>query len=78
MIEDSGQGIPEELRERIFEPFVSTKQHGTGLGLAVSYGIMERHQGSLSLIPPRYGDGACFELVLPLIVEGENGKDTNR
>jgi len=78
LIEDSGPGIPVELRERIFEPFISTKQHGTGLGLAVSYGIMERHQGSLSLVTPRYGDGACFEVVLPLGVEVENGKNTDR
>lgn len=69
-IEDSGPGIPPELRERIFEPFVSTKQHGTGLGLAVSYGIMERHQGSLAIISPRHGEGACFEIVLPLGSEG--------
>ncbi len=78
VIEDSGPGIAPELQEQIFEPFVSTKQHGTGLGLAVSYGIMERHQGNLSVIPPRYGEGACFEIVLPLDTEGENGKNTNR
>ena len=65
-IEDSGSGIPPAMQERIFEPFVSTKQNGTGLGLAVSYGIMERHQGSLSSISPRYGNGACFEVILPL------------
>ncbi len=84
LIEDSGPGIPVDLRERIFEPFVSSKSHGTGLGLAVSYGIMERHQGSLSLITPRYGTGACFEIVLPAgraasaVAEGENGKNSNR
>jgi two-component system NtrC family sensor kinase len=75
VVEDSGPGIPVELRERIFEPFISTKKHGTGLGLAVSYGIMERHQGNLSLIFPRYGEGACFEVALPFGVEGENGKN---
>jgi signal transduction histidine kinase len=75
IIEDSGPGIPVELQERIFEPFISTKKHGTGLGLAVSYGIMERHQGNLSLISPRYGQGACFEVTLPCGVEGENGKN---
>ncbi len=77
-VEDSGPGIPDELRERVFEPFVSTKQHGTGLGLAVSYGIIERHQGKLSVIPARYGKGACFEIVLPVMTEGDNGKDTDR
>jgi signal transduction histidine kinase len=66
------------MQERIFEPFVSTKQNGTGLGLAVSYGIMERHQGSLSSIAPRYGDGACFEVILPLGVDTKDGKNLNR
>ncbi len=78
LIEDSGPGVPEKMRERIFEPFVSTKEHGTGLGLAVSYDIIERHQGKLTVIPGRYGRGACFEIMLPVVFEGENGKNTNR
>jgi len=77
-IEDSGSGISPEFQERIFEPFVSTKPHGTGLGLAVSYGIIERHQGLLSIVNPKYGNGACFEIALPLGSEGENGKNINR
>jgi signal transduction histidine kinase len=76
-VEDSGDGIPVELREQVFEPFVSTKQNGTGLGLAVSYGIMERNQGELSLVSPRHGDGACFELSLPQGGERNNGKGFN-
>ncbi len=78
LIEDSGPGILAEVRGRIFEPFVSTKQQGTGLGLAVSYSIIEQHQGSLTVIPPQYEEGACFEIILPLGVEGVNGKDTDR
>lgn len=73
LVEDSGMGIPEGMRESIFEPFISTKRHGTGLGLAVSYGIMERHQGSLSVVSPTYGDGACFEMLLPVGVDAQNG-----
>jgi signal transduction histidine kinase len=69
-IEDSGPGIPVELRERVFEPFVSTKPSGTGLGLAVCYGIMEQHQGQLKVIPSRYHNGACFEIILPV---GDDG-----
>lgn len=65
-IEDSGPGIPDELHARIFEPFISTKKNGTGLGLSVSYGIVERHRGSLIDIEPRYGRGACFEIILPV------------
>lgn len=76
-VEDSGDGIPVELREQVFEPFVSTKQNGTGLGLSVSYGIMERHRGELSLILPRHGVGACFEISLPQDGEGYNGKSSD-
>ncbi|MGE5221854.1 MAG: response regulator, partial [Omnitrophica WOR_2 bacterium] len=64
MIEDSGCGISESQREHIFEPFVSTKEGGTGLGLAVSYGIIAAHGGSLELTQGR-GQGACFRILLP-------------
>jgi C4-dicarboxylate-specific signal transduction histidine kinase len=77
LVEDSGPGIAVDLREQVFEPFVSTKQNGTGLGLAVSFSIMERHQGSLSLAPSRHGQGACFEMTLPLEIERKNGKGIN-
>ena len=63
-IEDSGPGILEEQREEIFEPFVSSKDKGLGLGLTVSYGVVIAHGGSLTLVPPD-GKGACFKLSLP-------------
>ena len=63
-IEDTGPGVAEAQREHIFEPFVSTKQGGTGLGLAVSYGIISAHGGSLELVQGR-GRGACFKIILP-------------
>jgi signal transduction histidine kinase/FixJ family two-component response regulator len=63
--EDNGPGIPEEDRERVFEPFVSTKTSGTGLGLAVSYGIIAAHGGSLELVPGQER-GACFRVTLPI------------
>ena len=63
--EDSGPGIPEELRNNIFEPFFSTKDGGTGLGLTVSYNIVTAHGGALDLVKGS-GDGACFRLFLPL------------
>lgn len=65
IFEDTGPGVPDADRERIFEPFVSTKENGTGLGLAVSYGIIAAHGGSLELVPAR-GQGACFRISLPL------------
>jgi two-component system, NtrC family, sensor kinase len=76
LVEDSGQGIAEEVAGQLFEPFVSTKSNGTGLGLAVSYGIIERHQGSLTLVTPKNGAGACFEIQLPIdFTEGKHGKN---
>ncbi|NWG35138.1 MAG: response regulator [Chloroflexi bacterium] len=63
--EDSGPGIPEELRNNIFEPFFSTKDGGTGLGLTVSYNIVTAHGGTLDLVKGN-GDGACFRLFLPM------------
>jgi signal transduction histidine kinase/FixJ family two-component response regulator len=64
LFHDTGSGIPEQDRSRIFEPFFSTKQSGTGIGLTVSYGIISAHGGSLDLAPER-GKGACFRITLP-------------
>jgi len=69
LIQDTGPGVPENMRSRIFEPFVSTKQGGTGLGLSVSYGIVSAHGGNLDLISDR-GPGACFRVTLP--IKGES------
>jgi len=68
LVQDTGPGVTEENLSRIFEPFVSTKEGGTGLGLSVSYGIIAAHGGSLDLVPDR-GPGACFRVILP--VKGE-------
>jgi signal transduction histidine kinase len=65
IFEDNGPGIPEDHRENIFEPFFSTKEGGTGLGLTVSYNIVTAHGGTLDLIQGR-GSGACFRLFLPM------------
>ena len=61
---DDGPGIPEEQRNNIFEPFFSTKEGGTGLGLTVSYNIVTAHGGTLDL-EDREESGACFRLFLP-------------
>ena len=65
IFKDNGAGIPEDRRENIFEPFFSTKDGGTGLGLTVSYNIAIAHGGTLDLIDG-HGSGACFRLFLPL------------
>jgi signal transduction histidine kinase len=63
-ISDSGPGISPEIADRMFEPFVSSKQRGSGLGLALCRGIVERHGGS---IWARNTDrGARFTVTLPL------------
>lgn len=61
-VKDTGIGMSEEIQARVFEPFFSTKGgHGTGLGLSVVYGIMERHGGSVH-VDSRPGNGSTFVL----------------
>jgi two-component system NtrC family sensor kinase len=62
--QDQGKGIPMDEQANIFEPFFSTKDGGTGLGLTVSYNIVTAHGGTLELLPER-GPGACFRIFLP-------------
>lgn len=62
--QDSGCGIPPDKQENIFEPFFSTKDRGTGLGLTVSYNIVTAHGGVLELASNQK-PGACFRLFLP-------------
>lgn len=63
-VKDDGQGIEESLREKIFEPFFTSKMQGTGLGLAVVKSVIGAHQGTVKLMPSE--QGAHFHLTLPL------------
>lgn len=68
-VEDRGPGIPENERERVFEPFyrragTAESGHGVGLGLALVRQIAQRHGGEVRCLP-RAGGGTCFEVVLP-------------
>jgi PAS domain S-box-containing protein len=64
---DDGTGMPEDVRQKIFDPFFTTKgAHGTGLGLSVSYSIIERHEGSIS-VSSNLGAGTVFIIELPAI-----------
>jgi two-component system NtrC family sensor kinase len=66
-VRDDGTGIPPEIMPQIFEPFLTTKEvgKGVGLGLAISRGIMERHGGRID-VQSEYGKGTTFTLTLPL------------
>ena len=71
-VSDEGTGVPPELRERIFEPFFSTKEEGTGFGLALAQQIVEEHHGRLELEQDGRGaEGAQFVVELPLVSIGE-------
>jgi two-component system, NtrC family, sensor histidine kinase HydH len=62
--EDTGPGVPVELREQIFNPFFTTKREGVGLGLSIVSKIISEHGGSIRL-SSEPGNGACFRIFLP-------------
>ena len=63
-VEDGGPGVPEPDQPHLFTPFFTTKQTGTGLGLAVCHRIVSEHGGTI-LYEPRQTGGACFRVTLP-------------
>ncbi len=65
-ITDTGCGIPPEHMSKIFEPFFSTKPKGTGLGLAVSYGIVQKHRGRIYASNGPEGKGTAFTVEIPI------------
>ena len=64
-IEDNGVGLPAKDRDRLTEPYVTTREKGTGLGLAIVRRILEDHGGELELSDAREGPGALVTLRLP-------------
>jgi two-component system sensor histidine kinase AtoS len=67
-VEDTGGGIPASERDRIFNPFYTTKEGGTGIGLALAHKIVEDHGGTIDF-GSGHGPGTAFTVVLPLIPE---------
>jgi PAS domain S-box-containing protein len=64
-VTDEGEGIPAELRDRVFDPFVTTKARGLGLGLALAHRIVEEHRGALR-VASTPGKGTSFSCYLPV------------
>ena len=72
-IEDTGPGIPAELREQIFNPFVTTKKTGVGLGLSIVSRIVDGHHGTIRIEGGKSGQkGACFVVFFPTSGEAAN------
>lgn len=75
--EDTGQGIPKEVQERIFNPFFTTKRvnEGTGIGLSLSHSMIRDQGGSIELLHSS-SSGTCFQLSLPLTTERPPSQQT--
>ena len=74
-IRDTGEGIDKSVLSRLFEPFATTKERGTGLGLAVSHRIAKEHRGALTACNDPRG-GAQFTLTIPLIKTNDDVRST--
>lgn len=77
VLADTGAGIPEEVKDKIFDPFYTTRSMGTGLGLSISLQIAREHGGNLTARNSAQG-GAVFKFALPALVtpEGEDEKES--
>jgi len=73
-ISDTGCGISPEDMNKVFDPFFSTKPKGTGLGLAVSYGIVQNHQGDI-FVSSQPGQGTTFTIVIPVHLAASSVKE---
>ncbi len=75
-VQDDGAGIPPEHQAKLFQPYFTTKKHGTGLGLFVTHRLVTDHGGRVEF-DSRPGEGTCFRVSLPVAdgrVVGERGE----
>jgi len=68
---DNGKGFPAAHRQRLLEPYMTTRAEGTGLGLPIVAKIVEDHGGRLELLDAPSGQGACVRILIPVAPEGE-------
>ena len=73
-IADSGPGISQELQDKIFNPFFTTKQRGSGVGLAVAKKIVSSHRGSID-VANASGEGAEIIVRLPMVLRAAGEAD---
>jgi len=66
LVRDQGRGIPPEIRDKIFNLFFTTRKEGSGIGLAMSYRVMQLHGGALSF-ESKLGAGTVFRMILPIV-----------
>jgi len=76
-LKDNGPGISEEIQGKIFDPFFSTKETGSGLGLAMSYSVIKKHDGFL-FVESSVGKGAVFNIFLPVSERTEEAPSPRR
>ncbi len=65
VVQDTGTGIPEDKLGKIFEPYYTTKENGTGLGLTLTYKIIKEHGGDVTVLS-RQGQGSTFTITIPI------------
>lgn len=67
-IQDNGNGIPEKIKDKIFQPFFTTKPtgSGTGLGLSLAYDTVKAHGGEIK-VESKEGEGSEFVIILPVV-----------
>jgi len=73
-VKDQGIGVPQDHLSKIFDPYFTTKQKGSGLGLATTYSIIKRHEGHIT-VSSALGKGTCFTLYLPASSMKETSRD---